>query len=100
MLKYFARLYTLKKGENYEELKRVVVIVIIDYDFDLTKELKQMETIWNLREKKNNEIQLTDKIELHIIELRKVQEEYNRNKKDRKNQWMVFINNPNDKEAQ
>lgn len=59
-----------------------------------------METIWNLREKLNPKLILTDKIEIRIIELKKVQEEYKRDKANKKAQWMLFINNPNDKEVQ
>ena len=59
-----------------------------------------METIWNLREKNMPEIVLTDKIEIHIIELQKVLREYKENNKNEKAQWMMFINNPNDTEVQ
>ena len=102
LLKYFSKIYTMQveKGKDYKEAKRVVIIAIIDYKYELTKELKQMETIWNLREKLNPKLILTDKIEIHIIELKKVQEEYKRDKTNKKVQWMLFINNPNDKEVQ
>ena len=102
LLKYFSKIYGMQveKGKDYKEAKRVVIIAIIDYKYELTKELKQMETIWNLREKLNSKLILTDKIEIRIIELKKVQEEYKRDKTNKKAQWMLFINNPNDKEVQ
>lgn len=100
LLKYFSKLYIMQKGQDYKETKRVLIIAIIDYQFELTKELKQMETIWNLREKSSPELILTDKLEIRIIELRKVLEEYKKNKNNKKAQWMLFINNPNDKEVQ
>lgn len=53
-----------------------------------------------LKRKNRNDIVLTDKMELCIIELDKVLAEYNKNKKDEKAQWMMFINNPNDSEVQ
>ena len=101
LLKYFSKIYGMQveKGKDYKEAKRVI-IAIIDYKYELTKELKQMETIWNLREKLNPKLILTDKIEIRIIELKKVQEEYKRDKANKKAQWMLFINNPNDKEVQ
>lgn len=76
LLKYFSKIYGMQveKGKDYKEAKRVVIIAIIDYKYELTKELKQMETIWNLREKLNPKLILTDKIEIRIIELKKVQE--------------------------
>lgn len=100
LLRYFSKLYTMQIGKDYKEAKRVVIIAIIDYKFELTKELEQMETIWNLREKNHPKLILTDKIEIRIIELGKVLEEYRKNKTNEKAQWMLFINNPNDEEVQ
>ena len=102
MLFYFSKLYasTIDKGEDYISAKKVVIISIIDYDLDLTKEIKEMETIWNIIERKNKNLMLTDKLELHIIELRKAREEYEKNKSNKKAQWMMFINNPNEMEVQ
>ena len=53
LLFYFSKLYQLqiKRGGNYLDAKRVVLIAIIDYPFDLTKEIKEMETVWKLYEK-------------------------------------------------
>lgn len=42
---------------------------------------------------------MTNKIEIDIIELKKAQKEYNKNKKDKKSQWMMFMNNPEDEEV-
>lgn len=42
---------------------------------------------------------MTDKIEIDIIELKKVRNTYNKNKKDKKSQWMMFMNNPEDEEV-
>ena len=102
MLFYFSKLYasTIDKGEDYIGAKKVVIIAIIDYKLDLTKEIKEMETIWNIIERKNKNLMLTDKLELHIIELSKAKEEYMKNKTNKKAQWMMFINNPNEMEVQ
>lgn len=102
ILYYFSKLYisTIKKGQDYLSAQRVVIIAIIDYDLDLTKEIKEMETIWDIRERKNNNLMLTDKLELHIIELGKAKEEYEKDKTNPKAQWMMFINNPNEMEVQ
>ena len=40
----------------YKKAKRVVMVAILDYDLDLTKEIKNMETIWQLREKNAREL--------------------------------------------
>lgn len=102
MLFYFSKLYasTIDKGEDYIGAKKVVIIAIIDYNLDLTKEIKEMETVWNIIERKNKNLMLTDKLELRIIELGKAKEEYVKNKTSKKAQWMMFINNPNEVEVQ
>ena len=58
-----------------------------------------METIWNLREKDNSKLVLTNKIEVRIIEIRKALREYRKNNNNRKAQWIMFLNNPNDEEV-
>ncbi len=101
LLFYFSKLYSsqIRKGQRYNNSKRIVIIAIIDYELELTKEINKMETIWRLRNDEKSEMILTDKIEIHIIELKKVKEEYLRNSKDSKTQWMMFMNNPEDKEV-
>lgn len=101
LLFYFARLYErqINKGDTYDISKRVVIIAIIDYEFELTKNLEQMVTQWLLRESKNLGLVLTDKIEINIIELNKAKKEYNKNKEDKRAQWMMFMNNPEDEEV-
>ena len=44
---------TIEKGEDYLNAKRVVIIAIIDYQLELTNEIKEMETVWNIIERKN-----------------------------------------------
>ena len=101
LLYYFSKLYSneVKKGEDYIEAKRVVIIAILDYNLDLTKEVKRMETKWKLREEIDKDLVLTDKIEISIIELSKVKGEYEKNKKNKKAQWALFINDPNTEEV-
>ena len=75
------------------------MVAILDYDLDLTKEIKKMETKWKLREENAKDLVLTDKIEIDIIELSKVRAEYERNKQNKKAQWALFINDPNTREV-
>lgn len=98
---YFSKLYynEVKKGDDYKKAKRVVMVAILDYDFNLTKEIKRMETKWKLREENAKDLVLTDKIEIDIIELSKVRAEYEKNKQNKKAQWALFINDPNTKEV-
>ncbi len=102
LLFYFAKLYQaqIKRGSNYLEAKRVVLIAIIDYPLELTKEIKEMETIWKLIEKEHKNLVLTNYLEIHILELEKVKNTYLKNKENEKAQWMLFLNDPNSKEVQ
>ena len=42
---------------------------------------------------------MTDKLELHIIEIRKAIKEYKNNKQNERLQWMMFLNDPESKEV-
>ena len=101
LLFYFSKLYynEVKKGDDYKKAKRVVMVAILDYDLELTKDIKRMETKWNLREKNVQNLVLTDKIEIDIIELSKVRAEYEKNRQNKKAQWALFINDPNTEEV-
>ena len=101
ILWYLTRMYSkqIKKGDKYKNLKKVMLIAIIDFDLKETEELKEMETIWKLIETKNREKILTEDIEIRIIELSKAKEMYKKNKDNEKAQWMLFINNPNSEEV-
>ena len=100
LLFYFSKLYLrgIGKGEDYRFAKRVVLIAIIDYDLKIDN--KKMETIWKLIENNNPQNVLTNKLEIHILELDKVKEEYQKNKKNEKAQWLLFLDNPNTKEVE
>ncbi len=101
LLYYFSKLYSneIKRGDDYDKAKRVIMVAILDYNLDLTKEIKSMETKWKLREENNKDLVLTDKIEIDIIELSKVKDEYEKNKQNKKAQWALFISDPNIKEV-
>ena len=102
LLYYFSKLYSsqIHRGDNYRDSKRIILVAILDYEFNLTKELKEFETIWKLCETKNPEKIFTDKVEIHIIELNKVRNTYEQNKENKKAQWMLFLDDPNSKEVQ
>lgn len=101
LLFYFSKLYLkdIEAGQDYNVGKRVVLFAILDYELEYTKFIKEMETIWNLREKNHAELILTDAIEIHIITLDKVKENYYQNKKNKKAQWMLFLDDPNSEEV-
>ena len=101
LLFYFSKLYLkgIGKGEDYRIAKRVVLIAIIDYNLKIKIEDKKMETIWQIVEKNHPKTILTNKFEIHILELEKVKEEYKKNKENKKAQWLLFLDDPETKEV-
>ena len=73
ILFYWSKMYiqTLKVGEDYENLKRCIVILITDYDLDKLKEIPEYVTKWKIREEKYSKLVLTNDLELYIISLEK-----------------------------
>ena len=98
---YFSKLYSkqAKKGEDYSRVKKVVLFAIIDFELEKTKDIKEMETVWELRETKNHQKILTQEIEIHIIEIKKAREMYKNNKNNKKAWWILFLEDPNSKEV-
>lgn len=101
LLFYFSRLYAseIKRGDDYTESKKVILIAIIDYPLELTQTISEMETVWKLCEKNHPDLVLTDSIEICILELDKVKNTYYKNKLDKKAQWMLFLDDPNSREV-
>ena len=99
-LDYWAKLYSgqLKQGESYDLLHKAVSIAIINQNIPNLKGL-QAHTIWHIREDRNYGKILTNNLELHIIEIQKVKEEYKNNKDDKLLQWIMFLLNPESKEV-
>ena len=101
LLYYFSKLYgsTIKIGEDYTKVKKVLIIAIINYEINLTKEIKEFETRWKIQETKNPQLVLTEEAEFIILELPKVRREYEKNKDNAKAQWMMFLDDPNREEV-
>ena len=100
LLYYWSKLYSnqLKKGKKYDALNKTISIVIINKNVPELKGLLS-HTKWQIRESGNYRKILTDKLEIHIIEIRKAIEEYKNNRKNERLQWMMFLNNPDSKEV-
>ena len=95
---YWAGLYYtgLKKKEEYKENKRVITINIVN--FDMFKEGPYHEKIELRREYKN--ILLTNKLEIHFIQLSKFLKEGQEEKDKKMWQWLTFICDKNRKEVE
>ena len=74
ILYYASKIYTksLKKGERYFLLPKIYSISFLEFDLLKTK---NYHSVFQLRENENRELILTDDLEFHIIELRKVKTE-------------------------
>ena len=93
ILYYWSRLYTrgLKKGNQYDRLQRTIVILITEYELKGLEELGY-HTEWKIIEEKERKKILTDKLEIHILELNKIRGK--EKEEDELLDWLFFIDNP------
>lgn len=97
ILWYWSKLFgsSITSGKNYLKTKRTIGILIADFEIEKLYEIKKYHTSWHIREDEYSEIILTDKLELHIIELIKLEVNNNQNEKTKKlARWLKFIMNP------
>ena len=97
ILWYWSKLYssTIKSGQEYDLLKRTICILIADFNIERLKEIDSFYTRWNLRESKYNSFLLTDKLDIVIIELSKMEtnEAYKVEEKELID-WCRFLKSP------
>ena len=97
ILWYWAKLYagSLERGNGYNTTKKAVCILIADFKLEKLEEIEKYHTKWNIREEEYRSIILTDRLELHIIELEKL-EKVNKKTKDEEEllNWCKFIKFP------
>lgn len=101
-LYYWSRIYSsqLVRGETYKKINKVIGIIIIDYEFEKTKDIENLSTKWKVMEvTTGKEIELTDVLELYIIEIPKANRILQKDANNKLAQWMMFLNNPNEKEV-
>jgi predicted transposase/invertase (TIGR01784 family) len=98
VLLYWARVYGegIHKNNNYsnENLPKTIIILIVDYNLEETKEKKKYHTKYGAYEMISideedywERIRISDKLEVHIIELRK----FKLSKDKEKDNWIRFI---------
>lgn len=90
VLFYLSRLYSsqLSSGDGYHLLKKTISLVILDYNLF---EIEPMHTMFRLYDRKN-EIELTDVLEVHIVELPKLKYDGRQHKNDPEIPWLMFLN--------
>ena len=95
ILFYWSKMYiqTIEAGEDYEKLKRCIVILITDYDLETLKKIPEYATKWKIREEKYPKLVLTNVLELYIISLKKAKNS-KENQQEELYNWLKFINNP------
>lgn len=101
-LYYWSRIYSsqLIKGEKYKKLNKVIGIIILDYKFEKTKEIESIRTKWKVKEVlTGKEIELTDVLELYILEIPKAKKILEKEPNNRLAQWMLFLDDPNESEV-
>ena len=100
-LYYWAKMYVanLKIGEKYQGLRKTISIIIVDDEIKQFRGIHKAHTKWQLREEKYKDVILTSFCEISIIELPRAIKEYQENKQDGMLQWMMFLDNPENKEV-
>lgn len=96
ILYYWSKLYisSIKKGEEYDNLQKTIVILIADFELENLKELVECHTKWEIRETMHTKTILTDVLELHIIQLPKTVYNIRNELSENLLLWLKFIINP------
>ena len=101
-LYYWSKIYSgqLVKGEEYKKLNKVIGIIILDYEFERTKEIESISTKWKIKEVlTGKELELTDVLELYILEIPKARKILEKDLDNELAQWMAFLDDPNKEEV-
>ena len=96
---YWSKLYAgeIHSGEDYEVLNKTIVILISDFELDITKDIPKIHTKWEIREEEYSKIVLTNVLEIHIIEMPKLIKAMANKKVDKKDKlilWTMFMLSP------
>ena len=93
LLFYWSKMYckNIKSGQDYDSLKRCIVILITDFELNILKDIPKYITKWVIKEKSYGKHMLTDLMEICIIEL-PIASKYKEN--NDLDIWAKFIKNP------
>ena len=89
----------LKKGMQYDELKRTISILILWDNVEKFKNLEGDEIEWKVLNTKKPQEVLTEKLDIYIIEVEKIKKLFKREPNNKIYQWMMFLDDPNSKEV-
>ena len=93
ILYYWSRLYSrqIKIGQDYNLLEKTIIILITDFKIEGLEELEYHST-WKVIETEERKRILTEKLEIDIIELPKI--EGKEKESGRLLDWLYFLENP------
>ena len=94
---YWSKLYSseIKSGEDYNMLNKTIVIMIADFELDVTKYIPKYHTKWEIKEEEYSKTVLTDVLEINIIELPKLKKaKENKKENNQLKLWTRFIKSP------
>ena len=96
ILFYWSKMYIsgITQGYDYDQLKKTVIILILDYKLEKLSKIEHFITNWQIREKDYPKTVLTDVLDLYILELPKFNSSKLDNNKKLLNSWINFIENP------
>ena len=97
ILFYWSKLYLkqIDRGEDYKKLNRSISIIFLDYEIENLKELP-IHTKWQIKNDKNGKTVLTEDLEIHIIEIPKINRMLENGKLKK---WILFLENPEGEET-
>ena len=98
---YWADAYSrqIKRGDRIGKLEKTISIAILDYELEELRGMEKIGVKWQIRDEITGKRILTDRLELIIIELPKARRVYKTNPNNTICQWMLFLDNPNQKEV-
>ena len=101
ILYYWADAYSrqIKRGDRFGKLQKTISIAILDHELEELRGMEEIGVKWQIRDEITGKRILTDRLELIIIELPKAKRMYKINPNNTICQWMLFLDNPNQKEV-
>ena len=83
---YWSKLYAgeIHSGQDYEVLNKTIVVLLSNFELDVTKDIPKIHTKWEIREEEYSKIVLTNVLEIHIIEMPKLIKAMENKKVDKK----------------
>ena len=98
LLYYWSSMYynTVKSGEDYLKSRKVIIILISNYNLKSTEKINSYISKWKISNDKNVNISLTDKLEFYILELPKFEKYKDKENNFQIEKWVNFIKNPED----